>query len=364
MYAAYFFVDKIMKILILALSGIGDALMFTPALSILRKAYPDAEIDALVMINGVKEIYERSPDISKVIHYDFIKAGALKSLIFISSLRGKYDISINVYPSNRKEYNVINYLIGAKQKAAVKYLRMNNSNLGWLNNVTVHENDSLHNVEENILLVEKLINKKLNEKPKLQIFFTKADEEYAADYIKHIGINNDELVIGFHPGCATLKNHIKRRWEPEKFSELGKRLINEFNARILIFGGPEETDLKHEVSNGIDSDKAHVIKTDNLIHSAAVMRRCNLFITNDSSLMHISSALGLRVIAIIGPTNTNYIHPWQTEHKIVTLNLDCSPCFYYSPKPLICTRTDVKFKCIKELTPEMVFTTAKTLLKK
>jgi heptosyltransferase-2 len=363
-YAAYFLSGSIMKILVLALSGIGDALMFTPALSLLKKTYPDADIDALVMINGVKEIYERNPDISKVIYFDFIKSGVIKSIRFIASLRGNYNASINVYPSNRKEYNIINFLIGAKQKTAVEYLRMNNSNFGWLNNVTIKEDDNLHNVEENIRLVEKLINKKLNERPKLQIYLSKEDEQYADDYLKHIGIKKDELVVGFHPGCATLKNHIKRRWEPEKFSEIGKKLIEEYDARIIIFGGPEETELKHSVSGGIDSGHVHVIRTDNLIHSAAVMKRCDLFITNDSSLMHVSSALGLKVIAIIGPTNTNYIHPWQTEHKIVSLNLDCAPCFYYSPKPLICTRTDVQFKCIKELTPEMVFSAAKTLLNK
>lgn len=353
-----------MKILVLALSGIGDAIMFTPALSLLRKKYPDAEIDALVMINGVKEIFDRNPSLNKVIYFNFMNEGVFNSLKFIFSLRGRYDVSINVYPSNRKEYNVINFLIGAKKKAAVEYLRMNTSNFGWFNNITIKENDSLHNVEENILLVEKLVNTSFNEKPNLQIFFSKEDDEYAAEYLEHTGISKDELVIGFHPGCATLKNHIKRRWEPEKFSELGRRLISEYNSRILLFGGPEETELKHKVANGINSEKVHLTRTDNLIHTAAVMRRCNLFITNDSSLMHISSALGLKVIAIIGPTNVNYIHPWNTEHKIVSLNLECAPCFYYSPKPLICTRTDVQFKCIKELTPEMVFKTAQTFLDK
>jgi heptosyltransferase-2 len=85
------------------------------------------------------------------------------------------------------------------------------------------------------------------------------------------------------------------------------------------------------------------------------MQRCNIFVTNDSSQMHIAAALGLNVTAIIGPTNQNYIHPWKTEHQIVSLNLDCSPCFFYSPTPLICHRTDVKFKCIKELTVNMVY---------
>jgi heptosyltransferase-2 len=85
------------------------------------------------------------------------------------------------------------------------------------------------------------------------------------------------------------------------------------------------------------------------------MKRCNVFVTNDSSLMHIASALQLKVVAIIGPTNTNYIYPWKTQHKIVSLNLDCAPCFIYSPRPLVCSRTDVKFKCIKELDVEMVY---------
>lgn len=84
------------------------------------------------------------------------------------------------------------------------------------------------------------------------------------------------------------------------------------------------------------------------------MKRCNVFVTNDSALMHIASALGLKVVAIIGPTNEYYIHPWKTEYKIASLYLDCSPCFFYSPKPLTCSRTDVKFKCIKELSVDMV----------
>ena len=79
--------------------------------------------------------------------------------------------------------------------------------------------------------------------------------------------------------------------------------------------------------------------------------------------MHIAAALNLKVIAIIGPTNPHYIHPWKTEHKIVTLNLDCAPCFFYSPKPLICTREDVNFKCIKELSVEMVINALEQILR-
>ena len=72
-----------MKILILALSGIGDALMFTPALNLMREGYADAEIDALVMFKGVKDIYERNTDLNKVIYFDFMNKGIIESFRFI-----------------------------------------------------------------------------------------------------------------------------------------------------------------------------------------------------------------------------------------------------------------------------------------
>lgn len=343
-----------MKILVLALSGIGDALMFTPALKLLHQSVPSAQIDALVMFKGTKEIYQNNPALNQVIHFDFLKEGFFKSLKFVLSLRKKYDATINVYPSNRKEYNIINFLLGAKQRAGVKYLRMNFRELGWLNNVTVLENDKTHNVQTNIKLIEKLLNKHFNEEPSLQISLSDNDNMFAEKYLKENKIVADDFVVGFHPGCATLKNHIKRRWEPEKFAELGRRLIKDKSAKIFLFGGPEEEELKESISKMIGSENSFVIKTEKFLQSIAIMKRCNVFVTNDSALMHIASALGLKVVAIIGPTNEYYIHPWKTEYKIASLHLDCSPCFFYSPKPLTCSRTDVKFKCIKELSVDMV----------
>jgi heptosyltransferase II len=350
-----------MKILILALSGIGDALMFTPALKLLRGELPSAQIDAFVMFNGTKEIYQTNSNINNIIHFDFIKEGVLNSLNFVLGLRKKYDATINVYPSNRKEYNLISFLIGAKKRIAVEYLRKNNQNLGWLNNVTVLESDRRHNVQTNIMLVEKLLDKKFDDEPAMEINLLKADLSFASDYLKKNKIEQNDFVVGFHPGCATLKNHIKRRWEPEKFIELGKKLIKQKNAKIFLFGGSEEEKLKSSVNSKIDSEKSFIIKTDTLLQSIALMKRCNLYITNDSALMHIASALGLKVIALIGPTNQNYIHPWKTEYKIISLNLDCSPCFFYSPKPLSCSRTDVQFKCIKELDVDLVYEAIETL---
>lgn len=351
-----------MKILIIALSGIGDALMFTPALKLLRESAPDAEIDALVMFSGVRDIYSGIEGIRKIHHWDFLKKNPLNSLRFVLSLRRKYDATINVYPSNRSEYNLISFLIGAKKRAAVKYLRKDFFNLGFLNNIRVTENDSLHNVEENAAMISMLLNKSFPELPALHFPLDKEDEKFADDFCRSAGLQSGDLIIGMHPGCNTLKNHEKRRWEAEKFSELAEKFIRKYNARILIFGGPDEKGLKKLVVSGIKNPGAVAVDADSLNKTAAVMKKCSLFVTNDSSLMHVASAQKLKVAALIGPTNRNYIHPWKTEHRIVSLNLDCSPCFYYSPKPLTCSRSDVKFKCIRELSVDMAFSESEKLL--
>jgi heptosyltransferase-2 len=346
-----------MKILILALSGIGDALMFTPVLRLLRDSMPEAQIDALVMFKGTKDIYERNPDINNVLYFNFLKEGAFSSLRLVLSLRNKYDISFNVYPSNRKEYNIINYLIGAKKRAAAKYLRKDFQNLGFLNNVRIVEDDFRHNVKTNIMLCEKVLNREFKEEPPMNFYLDVEDTNRAADFLSSINIKENDLVVGFHPGTAVIKNHAKRRWEPEKFSRLAHLLIEKHKAKILIFGGADEKELKEQINNKINSSYSFIINTNSIAETAAIMQRCNVFVSNDSSLMHVASSLKLKVVAIIGPTNPYYIHPWKTEHRIVRLDLDCSPCFIYSPRPLICFRNDVLFKCIKELSVEMVYNT-------
>lgn len=342
-----------MKIIIWALSGIGDALMFTPALKLLKKTHPNAVVDVVVMYKGSYDLFVNNPNINNVIHFDFLKQGVLKSLAFMLSVMSKYDVSINVYPSNRKEYNLINFLTFAKKRAGVKYLRKDFVNLGFLNNYRILENDAKHNVVENIDLVNKVLGIEVDYNTPLEFYTDNIAKEFANEFFAKI--NQDKIVIGIHPGCSTLKNHENRRWETSKFAELIKKLITKFDAQVLLFGGPDEIKLRDEIKNLVNHNNCINANTSNLGTTFELIKGCDYFITNDSSLMHVASAAKVFVFPIIGPTNLNYIHPWQTEYIPITLNLECSPCFYYSPKPLTCSRLDKQYKCIKDLSVDFAY---------
>jgi len=347
----------------MALSGIGDALMFSPALRLLRQKYPDATIDLLAMFRGVADIYRHNPDLTSVIYWDFLKELPIRSLAFVLfDLRPRhYDVSLSVYPQNRREYNLIGWMIHAPRRLAHRYLHHSTSGFDFLNTELVIERDALHNVEENVHLVEEFNVQHPAILPTLQIGLTDSERDFAARWLYQAGIPVRTLLIGFHAGSATMKNHIRRRWKLEKFAELGNKLMQTHDAQILLFGGPDEYELNDRINELMDG-KAIPVKVDGILSSIAIMEKCKGFVTNDSGLMHIASAVSLPTVAIFAYTNPDWVHPWKTKFRIVRHEMKCSPCFYYSPRPASCKWDTDQFRCIEHIEVEEVLRTAEELI--
>ena len=350
-----------MKILINALSGIGDAVMFSPALSLLKKHLPDSQIEMMVMFKAVGAIYEKNPAIEKIHFIDFLNQSSFKSFKQVLALRkNKYDASINVYPSNRREYNIVNFLIGAKKKIAASYIHSNFTYLEFLNNCRSKEVKDTHNAVENLELIKFLVPNAIeNELGTYEVYLSDDDKSFAEHYINENNLNG-KLLVGFHAGSATFKRHINKRWAADKFAELAVKLNKEFNAKILLFG--TEKDVNENIYS--KSPEVSLIPADtNIMQSAALIKRCSLFVSNDAALMHIASAMQVPVAAIFGYTNYCELRPWESKHIIVRKELECSPCFYNSPKPVNCIYSGVEeFKCIKTITVDEVFDACKILI--
>lgn len=335
-----------MKILINALSGIGDALMFTPALALLKKHSPESSIDIAVMFKPVEDLFKNNPHVNKVYFIDFLKQSKLKSLKQTLELRKlKYDVSINVYPSNRREYNLVQFLQGAKVKIAHRYNNYSKSNLDFLNNILIDEDKDRHNVIENFELVKAAFpGMNAEETGPLEIYLTRDNADFAERYFNDNGLN-DKLTIGFHAGSATFKGHINKRWSPVKYASLAKQLVMQYNARILLFGTEKDV---NEMIQTLGGKNVIIPETKNLMESLALMEKCSLFVSNDSALMHMAAGLAIPQVAVFAYTNYKELYPWQNRHIIVRTELDCSPCFFNSPKPVNCIyKGKDEFKCIK-----------------
>lgn len=350
-----------MKILISALSGIGDALIFSPSLSLLKKKIPDCEIDMLVMFKQVAELYQNNPNINRIHLIDFLNQPKIKSFRGVMQLRKlKYDCSINVYPSNRKEYNLISYLIGAKRRIATRYNHYSFSNLHFLNTDLANESKNRHNALQNLDLIKKLIpDIKDEDAGNYEVYITGDDRNYAVDILK-IFEKDYKFLFGFHAGSAVFKGHINKRWDADKFAQLAILLNKKYNAGILIFG--TEKDVNETISNS-SREITFLPFVTTLNQTLAFMEKCRLFVTNDSALMHLASALNIPTAAIFGYTNYKELHPWKSNHLVIRKEFECSPCFFNSPKSVKCIYKGVDmFKCIKTISVEEVFETCRMLI--
>jgi heptosyltransferase II len=352
-----------MKILINALSGNGDALMFSPTLKILKEKIPGVQIDMLAMYKSVKEMYSESSYLNKMFFIDFLHQSKIKSLKKIKEIRkNKYDISINTYPSNRFEYNLLNFMLGAKKKIAHHYTHTNYFRFEFLNNILIDEVKDRHNVLQNFEVAHKLIDISADEKAgNMEIALKDEDINNAKKWLD--GVNPEgKRIIGFHVGSALLKNHINKRWDKKKYAELGKRLVEKYSAKILLFGN--ETELNNEV-NEMMGNIGVLASTKNFMDSMARQKFCGLFVSNDTAFLHSSAAFGIPTVGIFAYTNHKELYPWNTEYIIVRKDLDCSPCFYNSPKPATCLwKGEDEFKCMKTISVDEVFEACENLLSK
>ena len=351
-----------MRIIVNALSGNGDALMFSPSLRLLKEKFPDAEIDMLAMFKSVKQMYSHNPFLNETFFIDFLRQSKFKSLSAIKKIRArKYDVGINVYPANRYEYNVLNYLIGAKERISHHYTHTAFSRMEFLNTTLVNEIPDRHNVLQNLDLIKKLTPVHDSSAGGLEIYLSDTDKEKAIDWIDEINPDG-KLLVGFHAGSSTLKNHIHKRWDADRYAEIGRRLMNDFNARILLFG------IEHDVNNYIYeklNGEAVIASTSDYMDSMARMAHCGLFISNDTAFMHSAAAFKIPTIAIFGYTNYLELYPWQTEHFTVRRLLSCSPCFYNSPKPVECIwKGKDEFQCIRQISVQEVYNGCRKLLSK
>lgn len=351
-----------MKVIIMPLYGIGDVLMSTPAVRNLKERL-GAHITYLHMFTSTRDILINNPDVDESHHFPFLTSSKAAGLKFLLKFRGRYDASINFYPSNRRDYNLAAFVVGCPIRVGHRYVRRDLRELNFLKNRTYKEDDTLHNAEEDMRLLGFLGLKDPAPHP-MRLILSDEEKQQAQNWLKEQGLAEAPL-IGFHPGSSLFKAHAKKRWPAEKFSSLIDALSSHYpELRFLIFGGPEELELKEAVRSGAASaEKVLIVQQGSIRDSAALVARCKAFVANDAGLMHVAAALGVPTVGLFGPTNPVWLAPWKARHKAIRLAGDssCGPCFRYSPIPQRCLDGN-EFNCVTDIPVDEVVEAASEML--
>jgi heptosyltransferase-2 len=354
------------RVIVFCLPGIGDAVQFTPALALLRRLLPAARITAITMFRGTADVLETNPDVDEVRHFGFFGSRPLAILRYVLALRREgCDLSLMTFPSNRLGYNLVNRLASRRWRAAHRYQHQTWRNAWFLNNITVTEAGTRHNVEENLELV-RAIGARFGvaipvQKPELKLVLTGDDVAYAGRYLAAHGVGADALLFGFHTYSSTFKNMHRKCWDKDNFVALIRRLgAAHPRARFLIFSGPSDEEVNQYIAGQLDA-RVLVIRELNLRRALAMLKRCRVFVSNDSGLLHLGAAVGAPCVALYGPTDWRRLHPWTDRHVVVRHDLPCMPCFYFSSRPLQCV-ANIDYACMREISVDEVFAAVQNLI--
>lgn len=324
-----------MKILIIHTWGIGDLMMFTPALRLLREEFPQATIDILIADNqGAAELLEENQTVDRIIRFHWRKKNFFEKLKFILKLRKeKYDWAIVTGWTNPRKGGLLAFLTGAKNRVGTYKEKKSPFYTRQVPGI-----DSRPRRETNLDLI-RAMGIEIKETPPAFFEFKQEDRDFSEDFLRKINCQ-DKILIGFHPGADPV--HYYLLWPKDYFIELGKKIAENYkDNRILLFGGSEEKELCQEIRSKIGG-QAFLATGLTLKQVAALMSKCRIFVASDSGLGHMAAATQANLIIIFGPSEAKLYAP--RGERITVFEEKCQHLYQ-----------DRVHTCLKKITPQMVF---------
>jgi heptosyltransferase-2 len=333
------------RILVRGTNWVGDAVMTLPALAALARACPQAEIEVLAK-PWVAQLYQASPAVSRVITLDAKEAHA--------GLAGLWRLSREL---KERRYDWAVLWQNAFQAAMIAWLAAVPVRLGYdsdarrlLLSHPVPRTLQVRRVHETAYYLHILVAAGLleNEPPATGVQpvleLNPRDQGWAEGFLA-----GERLEAGRLLGCAPGASFGPAKcWPAERYAAALRELAGQGCQGVLLFGSAAEAPVTRAVAQGLEGLKVVDLagRTD-LTQALALLGRLDLFLTNDSGLMHAAAALGVPTVAVFGSTNpvtTAPLGPWV---EVVRHAVDCSPCL----KP-VCPRGDLR--CFAEISPGQV----------
>ncbi len=317
--------SSIKRMLVRGPNWIGDAVMSEPALTRLRSLFPEAELTLLVK-PPIAELFKQHPAIDHLMVYeDREKHAGLggKWNLAKTLRRGRFDLAILL--QNAFEAAFLAFLAGIPRRYG--YATDGRSLLLTSSVGVAPGTKRAHQVHYYLDLIKPLGADGYPAPPRLYV--SSEEEQRMALRLSREGITPDQALIGINPG-STYGG--AKRWIPERFAQAADRLVRRFEEKVgrvgraVLIGAAGEEALGDEIAHRMETVPLILSGKTSVRELMAVIKRCNLFLTNDTGPMHIAAAFGVPLVAVFGPTDFRTTAPYGERNRLVRHPVECSPC--------------------------------------
>ncbi len=334
------------RALVIRLDDIGDMILSTPFLRELRQAIPQAKI-SLVVKPAVAELAAGCPFIDDVSVYDPGPLGYTptfdrmrRTILFAARhlwLR-RFDLAIvprwdaDLYHASHLAYwSGAAWRVGYSEHVVQHKQAMNNGFDSFYSHALM-DSSLKHEVDRGLDIIRFIGGNPKNDC--LALWEPQHKEQPLPNILSDLGISHNTPLIAFGIGAASAT----RQWPQEHYVELGRWLMKEYDARIVIVGGPSDVETGRTVAQSLGKDVINAVGMTTWPQLGTLFRSCNLYIGNDSGPMHVAAAAGAPVIEIsCHPSNGNpywsnsplRFGPWGVPSQVLQPDTAVTPCKEY-----------------------------------
>jgi len=290
-------VDHTKRFLVIRLSSIGDIVHALPAVAALAEAFPRAEIHWAIEARHV-QLLQGNPFVRRVIRLDTLgwrskvfAAETMEMLIrAIAELREtRYDAAIDF--QGLLKSGLIAWLSRSGERVGFSenWLREPGAGLFYTERVTPR--GRRHVIEMNLALVERLGARFLDH-AHWQFPLPRTEEDDR--YVEHqLALLDAREFILINPGGGWKA----KRWAPENYVELIRKLGDESAWKFLLTGSPDEEGMIRTILERASSPRAAYIPS-TIVQLISLVRRARLFVGGDTGPLHLAAAAGTPIVAI------------------------------------------------------------------
>ena len=357
------------RILLIKPSALGDVVHTIPVLVKLRARYPRARIDWLITPENA-EIVRCHPALSNVVLFarrDFSKRGRRwrAFLSFFDLLkqirRAKYDLVIDMHGQVRSAFFAL--ITGARVRigfdrpikrpltVSAEHDLKNVPTHGWrgaregswiayTHRIPIPTLD-VHAIDR-YLWVGELLGFD-DTPPDLTIYLSPETIRNVDRLLSEKGVSASQPLIVLVPGTIWETKH----WTIEGFAGVARQFLHDGYA-VALAGTKRDEQRSRQIAAAAPGACDLSGKT-TPADLAALIRRAEVTVTNDSGSMHVAASLGKPMVSIFGPTNPVHIGPYERPDSVVRVDLPCSPCNYRR-----LSQCPYDHACMKQVTSAMV----------
>jgi ADP-heptose:LPS heptosyltransferase len=335
--------NPIQRIVVYRIGNIGDILVTLPALNAIRKRFPDAHITLLTSPGkkgapGAEQILPLGKWFDELFVYFSSDVQSWNGrLQLLRRLReGKFDLFIQLpNQQSRLRDEVRNmtfarlagcrYAVGFEVSQRALFLR----------------EQALHvpQIRESLRIYRSVASQLLLDSYEDVVLpISDAPRRQVADLLLMAGVPENESFVVIHAGA---KRHTNQ-WPLERYARVADEIIRRWGTRVVLTGSAAELPAVERVAE-LMREKPMVFCQLDLPQMAALLKRCSLYVGNDTGPMHIAASVGTPTVSVFSARDfPERWRPCGHGHIVLRRDVPCSPCFKE-----ICDRDLVCLKAIE-----------------